>query len=229
MSDDTRSRACGFSGHQALDISLISGSPSTGQRCPPGNTSTGRRTCFRSPTNVCKAGSAQDTSTAPFLTCAFQAHRACLKPLNSCIENCRHQPGEPPRHPGMAHETTGTSSMRTLLPKHMKTRPATAQWGGTRQTILVSQAQGAWWGILEPPHWVADLGHRYLCNGCCLHQAAFPPYPMQGWNLTALQEGQLSLVSTTSRTLSGSDGRGHEAQSQERKSLSSHAHNALQF
>lgn len=35
--------------------------------------------------------------------------------------------------------------MRALFPKHMKTRPATAQWGGTRQTILVSQAQGAWW------------------------------------------------------------------------------------
>lgn len=151
MSDDTRSRACGFSGHQALGISLNSGSPSAGQKCPPGNTSTGRRRCFRSPTNVCKAVSAQDTSTAPFLTCAFEVHRACLKPLNSCTENCRHQPGE-----SSQASWDGTRSYRNQfyegpVPKAHEDQAGHCPVGRNKTDNPGLTGPGCMVGILEPP------------------------------------------------------------------------------
>lgn len=137
MSDDNRSRACGFSGHQALDSSLNSGSPRTGQRCPPGNTSMGRRKCFGSLTNVCKTVSAQVTSTAPFLTCASEVYKACLKPLHSCIEHCRHH--------------TGNQFYEGPAPKAHKDQACHCPMGRNETDNPGLAGPMSRWGTLEPP------------------------------------------------------------------------------
>lgn len=198
--------------------------PSTGQR-PPQDTfpqALPPWSCLGSLTGGLR-GSAESPQQSFLQLCFLSSRGICYAPatlhtpLIPALENCRDLPGEAPGIPGPHTKPQklcvlwgpGSKSARgpdRALAGHCP--PGRDQtdnepcFAGLTHTV----------GPAGPPRPVADMGHGHLPSA----SDSLPSTRHAGPNFSVLRGRRASLVSTTSRTLLGSDG-GARGWSQERK------------